>query len=73
MKPRYHTNLRSIRTSQNLTRMGLAAAADTNMLTLQQIENYGYVPGPVIRQRIAAALGVTEAEIWPAQTQEATQ
>jgi hypothetical protein len=32
---------------------------------LSAMERWGHLPGPAVRERIAAALGVSAATIWP--------
>jgi lambda repressor-like predicted transcriptional regulator len=57
--------LRPLRRAQGLPLWGLAVRARTSPGTLSAIERWGYRPGADLQQRIAAALGVTVAEIWP--------
>ncbi len=64
-------HLRSIRTTQRLALWGLAARAGVSATTLSAIERWNYLPGPQVRRRIAAALEVTVAEIWPERIDEA--
>jgi transcriptional regulator with XRE-family HTH domain len=58
-------NLRRLRQDQGLALYGLAALARVSPTTLSGIEKWGYQPTARVRQRIAAALGVTERDIWP--------
>jgi transcriptional regulator with XRE-family HTH domain len=58
-------NLRRLRQAQGLALYGLAALARVSPTTLSGIERWGYQPTARVRQRIAAALGVTERDIWP--------
>jgi DNA-binding XRE family transcriptional regulator len=57
--------LRIVRQAQDLALYGVAARAGVSPTTLCAIEKWGYCPTAGVRQRIAAALGVTEREIWP--------
>lgn len=59
------SRLRSLRLEKALTLQGLAAKTHSSPSTLVFIERYGHVPGPDLRQRIADALKVNEAELWP--------
>jgi len=43
----------------------LAAAAGCSASAIAVAERWGYRPGPAVRAKIAAALGVEEREIWP--------
>jgi len=56
--------LREIRKAKAFTLQGLAAAAKSTPATLIFVELYDHLPGPDLRNRIAEALGVGEAEIW---------
>ncbi len=57
--------LRKIRKEQNLTQMALARRIGSTPSWLTYIERYDYLPGPDLRERIAAALGVEVVELWP--------
>ena len=57
--------MRDIRKNRKMSLMALATAAGSTPSWLTYIERYGHVPGPELRKRIAAALGVSEAELWP--------
>lgn len=57
--------LRELRKSTGLTMEALAVAAGISSATISRVELYGYKPGPHIKKRIAAALGVEEEQIWP--------
>lgn len=59
------TNLREIRRRCNVPMLGLATLARVSPATLTQIERFGYMPGPKIRERIANVLSVTPGDIWP--------
>jgi DNA-binding XRE family transcriptional regulator len=58
-------NLKAVRQAQDLALYGVAARAGVSPTTLCAIEKWDYRPSASVRQRIAAALGVTEREIWP--------
>jgi len=66
-----HTNaaqrnkLRELRQGQKLALWGLAVRAGTSATMLSAIECWGYKPGVALQERIATALGVTVADIWP--------
>jgi DNA-binding XRE family transcriptional regulator len=57
--------LRALRQGRGLSLWGLAVQARTSPGTLSAIERWGYRPRAELRQRIAAALGVTVPDIWP--------
>lgn len=57
--------LRTIRKQQNLTQMALARRIGSTPSWLTFVERYGHIPGPELRERIAAALEVAEADLWP--------
>lgn len=59
-----NTQLRQIRKARGMTQMALAHTTGSAPSWLSYIEAYGHIPGPDLRQRIAEALGVTEAELW---------
>lgn len=58
-------NLKRLRKERGLTMMALASQAGTTPTWLTYMERYGHIPGADLRGRIAAALGITEKEIWP--------
>jgi transcriptional regulator with XRE-family HTH domain len=58
-------HLRRLRHARGLALYGLAALARVSPTTLSGIERWNYRPTARVRQRIAAALGVTERDIWP--------
>jgi transcriptional regulator with XRE-family HTH domain len=60
--------LKALRQAQGLAQYGLAVMAHTSPTTIIAIERHGLRPSDPVRQRIAEALGVPEAEIWPAQS-----
>ena len=62
---RRENNLKAVRQAQDLALYGVAARAGVSPTTLCAVEKWGYCPTASVRQRIAAALGVTEREIWP--------
>lgn len=57
------SRLRSLRLARGLTLQGLASVIRSSPSTLVFVERYGHVPGPDLRQRIADALHVDEAEL----------
>jgi DNA-binding XRE family transcriptional regulator len=63
--------LKQFRESRRLAQYGLAVMASTSPTTIIAIERYGLRPSVPVRQRIAQALGVPEAEIWPEQEHSA--
>jgi DNA-binding XRE family transcriptional regulator len=57
--------LREIRRELGIPLQGLAALASVSSATLVQIENWGYMPGSEVRERIASTLSVPQDTIWP--------
>jgi DNA-binding XRE family transcriptional regulator len=57
--------LKELRQAARLAQYGLATLAQTSPSTIVATERWGYVPSPAVRQRLAAALGVSERDIWP--------
>ena len=57
--------LREVRRAQGLALWGLAARAKASPAMLSAVEHHGYVPSAPVRERIATALGVAVADIWP--------
>jgi lambda repressor-like predicted transcriptional regulator len=57
--------LRDLRRDHGLALWGLAARSGVSASTLSAIERWDYLPTPPTRQRIADALGVEAAAIWP--------
>jgi DNA-binding XRE family transcriptional regulator len=66
-KPVSEHNLRKLRVAQRLSLWGLAVLAGTSPTVLSAIERWNYKPGADLRARIASALGVSVADIWPAE------
>jgi transcriptional regulator with XRE-family HTH domain len=60
-----HNNLKSLRQAQGLAQYGLAALARVSPTTIQAVEKWGHLPSRPVRKRLATALGVRPAEIWP--------
>jgi DNA-binding XRE family transcriptional regulator len=58
-------HLKQVRQACGLALYGLAARAKVSPTTLSAIERWDYQPGSEVRERIAAALGVSVADIWP--------
>ena len=67
VKPVSEQNLRKLRQAQGLSLWGLAVRAGTSPTVLSAIERWNYRPGADLRTRIARALGVRVADIWPAE------
>jgi DNA-binding XRE family transcriptional regulator len=63
--PIVSNRLRELRRNQGVAQYGLAVQADVSPTIIGAIERHDYVPGAPVRARIAAALGVSEADIWP--------
>ncbi len=57
--------VREVRRRCKLALQGLAVRAKTSPSMLIYVERYGHIPNDDLRQRIAAALGVSEQELWP--------
>lgn len=62
---RVANNLRTIRRSCGLAGWGLAVQAGVSPATIVAVEKHGHRPGQDTQQRIASALGVSVADIWP--------
>jgi len=60
-------NLKQLRLGKGLAQYGLAVMAGTSPTTIGAIERWGLRPSAPVCQRIAQALGVSEADIWPSQ------
>ena len=58
-------NLKIVRTERGLPIAAVAVKARVGTGTIVMIERYGHVPRPDTKERIAAALGVDVAAIWP--------
>ena len=63
--------LRELRHQRGLAMWALAARSRVHPSQLTGIERHHYMPGPIIRDRIASALGVPVTEIWPDLSAEA--
>ncbi len=61
------TTIRETRKKRGLTLMALAHEVGSSPAWLHYVERYGHVPGEELRARIAAALSIDEAELWPEQ------
>ena len=57
--------LRKWRLKLSYSQLKLSVAAGVSPAMVVAIERYGYLPGPDVRGRIATALGISEAVIWP--------
>jgi lambda repressor-like predicted transcriptional regulator len=64
-EPNVINHLRQLRRHQGLPLYGLAVRAHVSPTIIGMVERWDYRPGPKVRQRIAAALGVAVADIWP--------
>lgn len=47
----------------------LAARAEVHRTVISRIE-HGLMPGPIVRGRIAEALGLSEEALWPSETDD---
>jgi DNA-binding XRE family transcriptional regulator len=65
MPPHEGSYLKAIRQGKGLALYGLAALARVSPTTLCAMERWNYQPSVPVRQRIAMALCVTVADIWP--------
>jgi transcriptional regulator with XRE-family HTH domain len=63
--PIVSNNLRLLRRRQGLAQYAVAVKAGVSPTILGMVERYNYQPGAEVRQKIAAALGVSEEAIWP--------
>jgi DNA-binding XRE family transcriptional regulator len=57
--------LRELRNERGLAQQGLAARARVSPAMIVAVERWGHVPGEVVQQKIATALGVQPMDIWP--------
>lgn len=57
--------LRALRHERGMPLLGLAAKSRASTATISMIERFDYVPGNELRERIALALSVPTAAIWP--------
>ena len=64
------SRIRTLREAHHLTQEELAHAAKTTLAYVGYIERTGYRPGANLRARIAAALEVSEAEVWPEEAKQ---
>jgi len=60
-----NTRLKTLRLGRGLAIYGLAVRAQCSPTTIGAIERWGHQPSAAVCERIAAALQVTVAEIWP--------
>lgn len=58
-------NLRRFRKNQDFTVRELSVCAHVSTATIVAIERYGDVPASKTREKIATALGMSSAVIWP--------
>ena len=59
--------LGDLRRRRGLSLMGLAARVHASPSWVLNLEKYGHVPGLELQRRIALALGVRVADVWPDQ------
>ncbi len=57
--------LKEIRKTQGWSILELSATTGVSTARIVQIERYNAYPGPSVRGRLAAALGVAERQLWP--------
>ena len=62
--------LRQIRKECGFRQQELAVRAGVSPALLVAVERYGHTPGPGVRGRIATALGVPEALVWPKEPED---
>lgn len=58
------TPLRNIRRARTLSQQDLAHLVEISQQTLSKIERGSFVPGPDVRARLAAVLGVSESDLF---------
>lgn len=63
----FRNQLREVRQAQDKAQMALAIAAGVSPTIIVAIERHGYLPTPPVRERLAAALGVSVEALWPSQ------
>ena len=57
--------IKELRQGLGLSQTALSAAIQCTPPYLIFMEKHGYVPQAALRRRVAAALGVTETDVWP--------
>jgi DNA-binding XRE family transcriptional regulator len=57
--------LKQVRRRHDLAIYGLSALSKVSPTIISAVERWDYCPSAEVRQRIAVALGVDIAEIWP--------
>jgi transcriptional regulator with XRE-family HTH domain len=57
--------LRALRWARGLAMYALAVQASVSPTIIGAVERHGYIPGPEVRQRLAQAMNVDEADIFP--------
>jgi DNA-binding XRE family transcriptional regulator len=60
-----NNRLKALRQACGLAQMGLAVLAKVSPNTVLSIERWGHVPSEPVQQKIAQALELTIADIWP--------
>jgi len=58
-------NIQDFRRRRHMSQQALAVLAGTSPAIITLVEKHGHLPGEDLRKRIAEALSVTEAELWP--------
>jgi DNA-binding XRE family transcriptional regulator len=62
--------LRRLRQARRLAQAGVAVRAGCSPTTILLIERWGHVPSPPVQKKIAEALHVQVADIWPESAHE---
>jgi DNA-binding XRE family transcriptional regulator len=60
-----NNRLRELRQAYGLAQVGLAVLAKVSPNTILSIERWGHVPSEPVQQKIAQALRISAADIWP--------
>jgi transcriptional regulator with XRE-family HTH domain len=58
-------NFKQLRKQKSFSILELAAVTGVSTATIVGIERYNLYPGPSVRVRLAKALKISEAAIWP--------
>jgi len=67
-----NNNLKEVRQRRRIAQVGLAVLAKVSPNTVLSIERWGHVPSEPVQRKIAQALQVRVADIWPASDHEDT-
>lgn len=62
--------LRRFRKQQGFTIVELSARTGVSTSVIVGVERYGLRPGPSVRRRLSAALGIDESVLWPAEVND---